>query len=116
MLKIDRAFVTDLGSGGREGSDVVVRAMVDLAHSFGLRVVAEGVEDVATADLLRSMDVDQAQGFLYSPARPPTDLPEPGSAYFAVGMPAAGGSTGADDEPTGDEPVPAGVGATPVGT
>ena len=49
-LKIDRLFVSDLGSGGREGSDVLVQAMVDLAHSFDLQVVAEGVEDEATAD------------------------------------------------------------------
>ena len=48
-LKIDRLFVSDLGVGGREGSEVVVQAMVDLAHSFDLRVVAEGVEDEATA-------------------------------------------------------------------
>ena len=44
-LKIDRLFVADLGVDGREGSEVVVQAMVDLAHSFDLQVVAEGVED-----------------------------------------------------------------------
>jgi diguanylate cyclase (GGDEF)-like protein len=75
LLKIDRLFVTDLASNSRDGSAVVVKAMVDLAHSFGLHVVAEGVEDAATAGLLRRMDVDHAQGFLFSPALPPGDLP-----------------------------------------
>ncbi|MET0788021.1 MAG: EAL domain-containing protein [Cellulomonas sp.] len=74
-LKIDRLFVSDLGVDGREGSEVVVQAMVDLAHSFDLRVVAEGVEDEATAVILRRLGVDQAQGFLYSQAVPASDLP-----------------------------------------
>ncbi|MFI2754248.1 putative bifunctional diguanylate cyclase/phosphodiesterase [Cellulomonas sp. P22] len=72
VLKIDRLFVTDLADGG--GSALVVKAMVDLAHSFGLTVVAEGVEDEVTADLLRGLQVDQAQGFRYSPAVPPDEL------------------------------------------
>ncbi|WP_234346622.1 putative bifunctional diguanylate cyclase/phosphodiesterase [Cellulomonas timonensis] len=72
VLKIDRLFVTDLATGG--GSALVVKAMVDLAHSFGLSVVAEGVEDEETAALLRGLQVDQAQGFWYSAARPPSDL------------------------------------------
>jgi diguanylate cyclase len=71
QLKIDRLFVQDLASGGgRPGSEPVVRAMVDLAHSFGLTVVAEGVEDEATAARLALLGVDQAQGYLYSPAVP----------------------------------------------
>jgi diguanylate cyclase (GGDEF)-like protein len=79
-LKIDRLFVADLGATGRRGSEVVVKAMVDLAHSFGLEVVAEGVEDDGTAEALRRLTVDQAQGYLYSRAVPaarlrPEDLP-----------------------------------------
>lgn len=79
-LKIDRLFVSDLSPTGRQGSEVIVKAMVDLAHSFGLEVVAEGVEDESTADALRRLTVDQAQGYLYSPAVPadrlrPEDLP-----------------------------------------
>ncbi len=74
-LKIDRLFVSDLGADDREGSEVVVQAMVDLAHSFDLRVVAEGVEDETTAAILRRLGVDQAQGFLYSRAVPAADLP-----------------------------------------
>jgi diguanylate cyclase (GGDEF)-like protein len=74
-LKIDRLFVADLRDGGRAGSEVVVQAMVDLAHSFDLRVVAEGVEDSETAAALRRLGVDQAQGFWYSPAVPAALLP-----------------------------------------
>jgi len=77
-LKIDRLFVSDLRDGGREGSEVVVQAMVDLAHSFGLRVVAEGVEDEATAAVLRRLGVDRAQGFHWSAAVPASEIAPPG--------------------------------------
>ena len=73
-LKIDRLFVADLSATARDGSEVIVKAMVDLAHSFGLQVVAEGVEDAGTAEALRRLTVDQAQGFWYSPAVPPDQL------------------------------------------
>lgn len=73
-LKIDRLFVADLSATARDGSEVIVKAMVDLAHSFGLQVVAEGVEDAGTAEVLRRLTVDQAQGFWYSPAVPPDHL------------------------------------------
>jgi diguanylate cyclase (GGDEF)-like protein len=73
-LKIDRLFVADLSHTDREGSEVIVKAMVDLAHSFGLQVVAEGVEDEQVVEVLRRLTVDQAQGYLYSPAVPPDRL------------------------------------------
>ncbi|MDM7854491.1 putative bifunctional diguanylate cyclase/phosphodiesterase [Cellulomonas alba] len=82
-LKIDRLFVADLAEGGRDSSEVVVQAMVDLAHSFELRVIAEGVEDRPTADILRRLGVDEAQGFLYAAAlpadevRPTRNVPQP---------------------------------------
>lgn len=77
-LKIDRVFVADLGDGGREGSDVVVQAMVDLAHSFGLRVVAEGVEDASIARTLERLGVDHAQGYLWAAPAPPGQVRPPG--------------------------------------
>ena len=75
-LKIDRTFIADLtGSHPRAGSEMIVKAMVDLAHSFGLEVVAEGVEDSDTEGLIRALGVDQAQGFLYSQPVPAADVP-----------------------------------------
>lgn len=78
-LKIDRLFVSDLGEGGRAGSEVVVQAMVDLAHSFGLQVVAEGVEDQETAGTLARLGVDRAQGFLWARPAPAGALRPPDS-------------------------------------
>jgi diguanylate cyclase (GGDEF)-like protein len=73
-LKIDRLFVSDLRDEDREGSQLVVQAMVDLAHSFGLRVIAEGVEDADTAAILGRLGVDQAQGFFYARPSPADDV------------------------------------------
>lgn len=63
-IKIDRSFV--LGMGSDLGDLAIVRAIVDLGHSLGLRVVAEGVEEEAARDALRDMHCDQAQGYLIS--------------------------------------------------
>jgi diguanylate cyclase (GGDEF)-like protein len=91
QLKIDRLFVQDLAAGGgRPGSEPVVRAMVDLAHSFGLTVVAEGVEDEGTAARLALLGVDQAQGYLYSAAVPAAAV----AATRAGVTPPAGSGTG----------------------
>jgi diguanylate cyclase (GGDEF)-like protein len=69
-LKIDRSFVAAMG---REGG-VIVRSTVDLAHNLGLRVVAEGVEDPATAAALRDLGCDLAQGFHYARPVPVAEL------------------------------------------
>ena len=62
-LKIDRAFVKDLG---RDPDDeVIVRTIVQLGHSLGLVLVAEGVETEAQARILRSHGCECVQGFLY---------------------------------------------------
>lgn len=60
-LKIDRSFVSGMLTD--EADDVIVRSTIGLAHSFGLQVVAEGVEDKATLEALRELQCDQAQGF-----------------------------------------------------
>jgi diguanylate cyclase (GGDEF)-like protein/PAS domain S-box-containing protein len=63
-LKIDRSFVREL----REGSDdaAIVASTIDLSKLLGLAVVAEGIEDRATADLLRKMGCGQGQGYYFS--------------------------------------------------
>jgi EAL domain-containing protein (putative c-di-GMP-specific phosphodiesterase class I) len=65
-LKIDRAFVRDLGQD--EGGAAIVQAMIQLSHSLGMTVVAEGVEDAAQEACLRDWQCDVMQGFGY--ARP----------------------------------------------
>jgi diguanylate cyclase (GGDEF)-like protein/PAS domain S-box-containing protein len=69
MLKIDRSFVQGLDED--ESSDAIVRAVIGLAGSLKLRVVAEGVERAAQLDRLAQLGCHAFQGFLHSPARPP---------------------------------------------
>ena len=64
ILKIDRAFVRDLGSNTRD--QAIVQAIVALAHALGLEVVAEGVETATAARALLDLGCDRAQGFLLS--------------------------------------------------
>jgi diguanylate cyclase (GGDEF)-like protein len=65
-LKLDRSFITELATASAGRDVALVQSTIELAHSLGLRVVAEGVEDVATLDLLRSLGCDLAQGYLIS--------------------------------------------------
>jgi EAL domain-containing protein (putative c-di-GMP-specific phosphodiesterase class I)/CHASE2 domain-containing sensor protein len=65
-LKIDKKFVQHMASS--EESRAVVRATIEIAHSLGKVVVAEGVEDQAVAAALRAMGCDQGQGYLFSRA------------------------------------------------
>ena len=64
IVKIDRSFVSDMENGNRER--VLVRSMIDLSHSLGYRVVAEGVETLEAADLLGAMGCDEIQGYWLS--------------------------------------------------
>lgn len=63
-VKIDRSFVMDMVA--KQEDATIVRAIVDLGHNLGLRVVAEGVESQADYDMLLAMECDLAQGFLIS--------------------------------------------------
>jgi diguanylate cyclase (GGDEF)-like protein/PAS domain S-box-containing protein len=65
-IKIDRSFIQDVAAN--ETDRVIVRCTVDLAHSLGLRVVAEGVEDAVTYALVAELGCDEAQGFYLGPA------------------------------------------------
>jgi predicted signal transduction protein with EAL and GGDEF domain len=66
-LKIDKTFVIGMGSNG-DGNATIVRSTNDLGHNLGLKVVAEGVEDERTLELLNNYGCDGAQG--YHIARP----------------------------------------------
>jgi EAL domain-containing protein (putative c-di-GMP-specific phosphodiesterase class I) len=61
-LKIDRTFIND--SAKSADAAVIVASMIDLGHNLGLRIIAEGIEDQATWDLMRDKGCDYAQGFL----------------------------------------------------
>jgi diguanylate cyclase (GGDEF)-like protein/PAS domain S-box-containing protein len=63
-LKIDRYFTRDMATDSRDRA--LVKATIDLGHTLGLRVVAEGVEDAMSLELLRRMRCDDAQGYYIS--------------------------------------------------
>ena len=71
-LKIDRSFIRDLGVTPQ--SMAVVTAIIALARSLGLRVVAEGVETLRQMEVLHRLGCGVMQGFLFSRAVPPDDL------------------------------------------
>ncbi|HEX5844466.1 MAG TPA: EAL domain-containing protein [Pseudomonas sp.] len=62
VLKIDRSFVDGLPHGEQDGQ--IARAIIAMAHSLNLMVIAEGVETLAQLDFLRGHDCDEVQGFL----------------------------------------------------
>ncbi|MEU2433363.1 bifunctional diguanylate cyclase/phosphodiesterase [Streptomyces sp. NPDC007861] len=70
-LKIDRSFVARLAVDTEDAE--IVRCTVDLAHSLGLLVVAEGVEDDETWERLRDLGCDAVQGWLVAAAMPPQE-------------------------------------------
>ncbi|MFJ3101955.1 putative bifunctional diguanylate cyclase/phosphodiesterase [Streptomyces sp. NPDC086835] len=70
-LKIDRSFVARLAVDAEDAE--IVRCTVDLAHSLGLLVVAEGVEDDETWERLRDLRCDAVQGWLVAAAMPPQE-------------------------------------------
>ena len=71
-LKIDRGFVRDLGITPQ--SSAVVTAIIALARSLGLRVIAEGVENLRQMEVLHRLGCGVMQGFLFSRPIPPDEL------------------------------------------
>jgi PAS domain S-box-containing protein len=63
-IKVDRCFVAGLLDGGEH--EAIVRAVLAMAHSLGMRVTAEGVESLEQARALKTMACDSLQGFYFS--------------------------------------------------
>jgi len=74
QLKIDRSFVVDLLTDANAAS--IARAVIHLAHSLGLSVVAEGVESEDVWSHLREQGCDAAQGYLFSRPVPADEIPQ----------------------------------------
>ncbi len=72
LIKIDRSFVSGLGR--HSDDDAIVASIVGLAHNTHKGVIAEGVETAAQAELLRSLGVESAQGFHWTPPLPADEL------------------------------------------
>jgi diguanylate cyclase (GGDEF)-like protein len=73
-LKLDRTFIGGLSTNGREQDIKLVRATIELGHALGLVVVAEGIETLATLELLALLGCDRAQGYF-------TGRPVPAQAF-----------------------------------
>jgi EAL domain-containing protein (putative c-di-GMP-specific phosphodiesterase class I) len=71
-LKLDRSFIFPMADDARAAA--IVRSTIELAHSLGLSIVAEGVEHAAAAEELTRYGCDSAQGFYYARALHPTEL------------------------------------------
>jgi diguanylate cyclase (GGDEF)-like protein len=68
ILKVDKSFVSGLGQGSEDST--LARAIIELGHTLGLRIIAEGIEDAGQLNELRALSCQLGQGFLF--ARPMT--------------------------------------------
>ncbi len=82
LLKIDRSFVAGLGADAANSG--IVAAIVAMAHSMGIRVIAEGVEAIDQVAELSAVRCDLAQGHFFSKALDPTDIDFANEAIWGV--------------------------------
>lgn len=85
VLKVDRAFATELNATSRRSREVahaIMKSAVDIGSALGAQVLAEGVEDQAQLGLVRSLGFDLAQGYFMA-----TPAPEVARHLRLVGLP-----------------------------
>jgi diguanylate cyclase (GGDEF)-like protein len=73
-LKIDKSFVLNMATNSNDA--VIVRSTIELGHNLGLRLVAEGVEDLETWTMLQALGCDVIQGYYVSKPRPADEITE----------------------------------------
>ena len=73
-LKLDRSFITRMTDGSGHRDIDLVRSTIELGHSMGLRIVAEGIEDPETLEMLAEFGCDIAQGYCISKPKPADEL------------------------------------------
>jgi len=71
-IKIDRSFINNLSKGA--GALAILKAITTLANSLGVATIAEGVETREQLEIIRAEGCSEMQGFLFSPARPATEI------------------------------------------
>jgi diguanylate cyclase len=85
-LKIDRSFVAALDQ--REDAKTIIAAIINMAASLKLEVIAEGIETREQADVLRKLKCRTAQGFFYARPAPAATIGELLDAALPVAVPA----------------------------
>jgi EAL domain-containing protein (putative c-di-GMP-specific phosphodiesterase class I)/GGDEF domain-containing protein len=73
-IKLDRSLIMDITNS--ESSRLIVKASIDMAHGLGYNVVAEGVEDAETYQLLKELECDKLQGFWFCKPKSLQDIGE----------------------------------------
>jgi EAL domain-containing protein (putative c-di-GMP-specific phosphodiesterase class I) len=72
VLKIDRSFVMDIITNPADAA--ITTAIIEMAHSLDVRVVAEGVETIEQLDFLRERGCDEIQGYYFAPPLPASEI------------------------------------------
>jgi len=73
-LKIDRSFVGDMPKN--KDHKTIVKAMIAMAHTLGIKVIAEGIEDQKTAEILKALECDYVQGYYFGRPMPVFEFQE----------------------------------------
>ena len=84
-LKIDQSFVRNITQDA--GDAAITRAIVAMAHSFGMSVIAEGVESIEQLEFLRALGCEEFQGYLFSRPLPAADAVNCFSGYRSQALP-----------------------------
>jgi diguanylate cyclase (GGDEF)-like protein len=81
-IKIDKAFVDDIGDGAKSGA--IARAVTTIGHSFGMQITAEGVETEPQLKFLKRLGCDEVQGYYFSRPLPAAETEEFLAAFAAA--------------------------------